>query len=125
MMSEHTAAHDFAVRMAGDVRQSVFFAGYADPNSPGGRFKASRTGVPFPFSDSAGELTRRCAMDCFDLTAHAQRDELVDFAFQVEPRVIVLGHGEPEARGWVADQVLRRLPGANLHSPRPGEAIEC
>ena len=125
MMSEHTAAHDLAARMAGDVRQSVFFVGYADPDSPGGRFKASRSGVPFPFSDSAGELTRRCSMDSFDLTAHAQRDELVDFAFQVEPRVVVLGHGEPEARTWVADQVQDRLPKAGLHSPLPGAVVEC
>ncbi|MDP6036387.1 MAG: MBL fold metallo-hydrolase, partial [Verrucomicrobiota bacterium] len=125
MMSEHTAAHDLAVRMAGDVRQSVFFVGYADPGSPGGRFKASRTGVSFPFSDSAGDLTRRCVMDSFDLTAHAQRDELVNFAFQAEPRVVVLGHGEPEARNWVADQLQDRLPKASLHSPLPGAVIEC
>ena len=125
MMSEHTAAHDLAVRMAGDVRQSVFFVGYADPDSPGGRFKASRTGVSFPFSDSAGELTRRCAMDSFDLTAHAQRDELVGFALQVESRVVVLGHGDPEARNWVADELQERLPKAGLHSPMPGAVIEC
>jgi len=125
MMSEHTAAHDLAVRMAGDVRQSVFFVGYADPNSPGGRFKASQPGVPFSFSDSAGELTRRCAMETFDLTAHAQRDELVDFAFQVQPRVVVLGHGEPGARNWIVEQVQEQLPKISVHSPLPASVIDC
>jgi Cft2 family RNA processing exonuclease len=125
MMSEHTAAHDLAARMAADTRQSVFFVGYADPNSPGGRFKASAPGEPFHFSNSAGELTRRCAMESFDLTAHAQRDELVDFAARLEPRTVILGHGDPEARNWVADALRERLPKAYQHSPLPGETIDC
>ena len=125
MMSEHTAAHDLAVRMASDVRQSVFFVGYADPNSPGGRFKASQPGIPFHFSGGVGELTRHCTMKSFDLTAHAQRNELVDFASCVEPRVVVLGHGEPEARAWVAHELQNRLPKVNFYSPMPGATLEC
>src|SRR5262245_2573548 len=39
MMSEHTAAHDLAMRMVGDERQAIFFVGYADPDGPGGRLK--------------------------------------------------------------------------------------
>ncbi len=54
MMSENTAAHDLAVRMAGDERQSIFFVGYADPSTPGGRLKASKPGETFVFSPSAG-----------------------------------------------------------------------
>ena len=34
MMSENTAAHDLAVRMIGDDKQSIFFVGYADPETP-------------------------------------------------------------------------------------------
>ena len=124
MMSEHTAAHDLAVRMVSDVRQSVFFVGYADPNSPGGRFKASQPGISFHFSGGVGELTRHCTMKSFDLTAHAQRNELVDFASCVEPRVVVLGHGEPEARAWVAHELQDRLPKVNFYSPMPGATLE-
>ncbi|HEU5395790.1 MAG TPA: MBL fold metallo-hydrolase, partial [Verrucomicrobiae bacterium] len=42
MMSENTAAHDLAARMIGDERQSIFFVGYADPDSPAGRLKAAK-----------------------------------------------------------------------------------
>src|SRR5437762_2639037 len=79
MMSEHTAAHDLAMRMIGDERQAIFFVGYADPDTPGGRLKAAQPGRPFLFSASGGELTKRCAVEDFDLTAHANRDELLDF----------------------------------------------
>src|SRR5207244_3452956 len=76
MMSENTAAHDLAVRMIGDERQAIFFVGYADPDTPGGRLKAAKQGQTFILSGSAGEVTKRCEMQDFDLTAHANRDEL-------------------------------------------------
>ena len=56
MMSEHTAAHDLALRMLEDERQAIFFVGYADPDTPGGRLKAAKPGETFIFSPSAGEV---------------------------------------------------------------------
>ena len=58
MMSENTAAHDLALRMIGDERQSIFFVGYADPDTPGGGSKAAKPGETFLFSPSGGEVTR-------------------------------------------------------------------
>src|SRR5258706_14280198 len=37
MMSENTAAHALALRMIGDPSQAIFFVGYTDPDTPGGR----------------------------------------------------------------------------------------
>ena len=42
MMSENTAAHNLAARMIGDERQSIFFVGYADPDTPGGRLESGQ-----------------------------------------------------------------------------------
>jgi Cft2 family RNA processing exonuclease len=124
MMSEHTAAHDLAMRMAGDERQSIFFVGYADPDTPGGGLKASIVGKPFLFSPSAGELTRHCQLEDFDLTAHANRDELIDFISQVSPHTIVLGHGEAESRRWMEDQIHIRYPKIRVFQPGPGETVQ-
>src|SRR5438874_829672 len=76
MMSENTAAHDLAVRMAGEERQAIFFVGYADQDTPGGRLKAAQRGERFRFSSVAGEVTKTCEVEDFDLTAHANRDDL-------------------------------------------------
>jgi Cft2 family RNA processing exonuclease len=124
MMTEHTAAHDLAVRMIGDEKQAIFFVGYADPETPGGRLKAARPGETFLLSPSAGEVTKRCEMQDFDLTAHANRDELLDFVGQVSPRVVLLGHGDADARGWFADQIRTRYPKINVLQPGPGETVE-
>src|SRR5207302_6941352 len=86
MMSENTAAHDLAVRMIGDERQAIFFVGYTDPDTPGGRLKAAKPGETFVFSPGAGRLTRRCEVQDFDLTAHANRNDLLNFVGQVSPR---------------------------------------
>ena len=94
MLTECTPAHDLALRMIGDERQAIFFVGYADPGTPGGRLKASKPGETFVFSGSGGEVTRRCELKDFDLTAHANRDALLDFVGKVSPRTVLLGHGE-------------------------------
>jgi Cft2 family RNA processing exonuclease len=124
MMSEKTAAHDLAVRMIGDERQSIFFVGYADPDTPGGRLKAAKHGETFIFSPGAGEVTLRCKMDDFDLTAHANREDLLDFVGQVSPRVVLLGHGDDRARQWFEQQIHARHPHTKIIQPQPGRTSE-
>jgi Cft2 family RNA processing exonuclease len=124
MMNENTAAHDLAARFFADERHAIFFVGYADPDTPGGRLKASRPGRPFPFSRVFGEVTRRCEVAEFDLTAHANRDELLDFVGAASPRVVILGHGEPDARAWFEKAIHRRHPRIKVFQPGPGEVVE-
>jgi len=123
MMTEKTAAHDLALRMIGDDKQSIFFVGYADPDTPGGRLKASKPGETFLFSASGGEVTRRCDVQDFDLTAHANRDELLDFVGQVSPRVVLLGHGNEDSRHWFEDQIRSRHPKIKVIQPQPGKVV--
>jgi Cft2 family RNA processing exonuclease len=123
MMSEHTAAHDLAARMIGDERQAIFFVGYADPDTPGGRLKAAKPGATFIMSGSAGEVTKRCEVEEFDLTAHANRGELLDLVGQVSPRAVLLGHGEAEARNWFEQQIRARHPKIKIIQPEPGKSV--
>ena len=124
MMSENTAAHDLATRMIGDEKQAIFFVGYADQDTPGGRLKKAKMGETFMFSPSAGELTRRCEMEDFDLTAHANRDDLLSFVGQVAPKTVLLGHGDDDARAWFEDQIRTRYPKIRVIQPEVGKAVE-
>jgi Cft2 family RNA processing exonuclease len=123
MMSENTAAHDLAVRMIGDEKQSIFFVGYADPDTPGGRLKAAKPGETFVFSPGAGRLTRQCDVQDFDLTAHANREDLLDFVNQVSPRTVLLGHGNEESRHWFEEQIRARHPRIKIIQPQPGKSV--
>jgi len=124
MMVENTAAHDLALRLMADERHAILFVGYADPQTPGGHLKASRPGEPFLFSAAAGEVSRRCEVGEFDLTAHANREELLDFVGQVGPRAVILGHGEPDSRAWFEAAIHTRYPRIKVFQPGPGEVVE-
>jgi Cft2 family RNA processing exonuclease len=124
MMSENTAAHNLAMRMMGDPNQAIFFVGYADPDTPGGRLKAAKQGETFTFSPSAGQATKLCEVGEFDLTAHANRDDLLDLVGRVDPRVVLLGHGDADSRGWFEDQIRTRHPKIKVIQPKPGEKVE-
>ena len=123
MMSENTAAHTLASRMIGDDKQSIFFVGYADPDSPAGHLKAAQAGETFVFSPSAGQVTKRCDVQDFDLTAHANREDLLEFVGRVSPRAILLGHGDDAARQWFATQIHERWPKIQVCQPEPAKMV--
>ena len=125
MMSENTAAHDLAMRMIGDERMAIFFVGYTDPDTPGGRLKAAKPGETFVLSGSGGEVTRRCELEEFDLTAHANREDLLDFVGRVEPRTVLLGHGEEDSRQWFEAVIRARWPKIKIIQPKPGLSVEA
>jgi Cft2 family RNA processing exonuclease len=124
MMTENTASHDLALRLLDDPRHGIFFVGYTDPETPGGRLKVSQPGQPFCFSAVAGAVARRCEVREFDLTAHAQREDLLDLVGRVEPRVVVLGHGDDDAKAWFTARIGERHPHLQVFRPGPGEALE-
>jgi Cft2 family RNA processing exonuclease len=124
MMSENTASFKLALRMMGDERHAIFFVGYADPASPGGRLKASCLGEPFLLGPSTGQVIRRCEMEDFDLTAHANREDLLNLVGEVEPRVVLLSHGEEESLNWFTAQIHARYPKIKVVQPKPGAVVE-
>ncbi len=123
MMSEHTLSHELALRMAPEEFHSILFVGYAAPDTPAGAMRSAGRGKPFTFSPDAQKLIRNCHLECFDLSAHANREELVDFALNVAPRAVVLGHGEPEARKWFEEALREKMPRLNILQPGPGESL--
>lgn len=124
MMTENTAAHDLAQRLADEEKHAIFFVGYADPETPGGRLKASQPGVKFHFSRTGGDLVRRCEVRDFDLTAHANREELLELVGRVAPRAVLLGHGEDSARQWFEAQIRELHPKINVIQPQPGACVQ-
>ena len=59
-------------------------------------------------------------MQDFDLTAHANREDLLEFVGQVAPRAILLGHGDADSRQWFEGELRFRWPKTNILQPQPG-----
>ena len=80
----------------------------------------AKRGETFVFSPGAGRLTRNCDMENFDLTAHANREELLEFVGRVSPRAVLLGHGDEASRSWFEAQIRERWPAMKILQPQPG-----
>lgn len=123
MLIENTPSYVAASALIEHHRNSICFVGYCDPDSPGGKLLATRHEEPFVFEtlDYVGHV--RARVDRFDLTGHAERDELLDFAIDANPRAIILSHGDPIARKWFEESLSEKLPQSKVINPIPGQ--EC
>ena len=55
----------------------------------------------------------------FELSGHADREELLEFALQATPRAIVLTHGDQDARDWFTQQINAKNPAIKVIDPVP------
>jgi len=124
MMTEKTLSNKLAERFLSDPRQSVFFVGYADPETPGGRLKAARPGDFIQLDDELSSQQVSCQIREFDFSAHAPREFLFDYIRKLSPGVVILVHGDSPAVRWFEDKIAQELPGTQVVIPEPGKVYE-
>ena len=124
MMTEHTLSNLFAQRMLSDARNAVFFVGYADPDSPAGRLRAAAPGDKIQLDDEAPPVELRAQVEVFDFSAHSQREDILNYIRRLQPKKVLLVHGDPGAVEWFKSTLATLEPGMEVIIPPPGEAIE-
>lgn len=125
MVSEHTVSHRFAKRVLNSDKNSIFFVGYADSETPGGRILAAGQGGRVRLDPNRDHGTPiLCEVDKFDFSGHAPRDQIVDYVLRCQPKNVILVHGDPEARGWFRQELEARNNAIRVILPEPGEIVE-
>jgi len=124
MMTEKTLSNQLAERFLSDPRQSVFFVGYADPDSPGGRLKAAQPGDLIQLDGELPGHKLACQVREFDFSAHAPRELLFDYIRKISPRVVILVHGDPPAVAWFKTKISQELPGTLAVIPEAGKQYD-
>ena len=119
MVVAHTPSYMLSSCLVGSPKHSICFVGYCDPDTPGGQLQAASHGSQFLFEALDVRVKIRASIERFEFSGHAERDELLDYAVQCNPRSIVLTHGDPEARAWFAEQLAEKLPTAKVLDPVP------
>ena len=122
MLVAKTPSYRVAASLLGDKRNAICFVGYCAPDTPGGQLLEASANEPFLFEDLDLAPDLKAHVEQFDLSGHAQRDELLDYAHSVDPRSVVLTHGDPDARTWFEEQLAEILPKTKVINPTPGEA---
>jgi Cft2 family RNA processing exonuclease len=124
MMTEHTLSNVFARRMLADPKQAILFVGYADPASPAGRLRAAAPGDLVALSEDAPPVARRCRVEVFDFSAHSQRDDILGYIRRLQPKKVVLVHGDPPAIAWFQKTLAETEPQMEVIVPPPGVAVD-
>ncbi len=124
MMTEKTLSNLLAERFLSDPRHSVYFVGYADPDSPAGRLKVAQQGELIQLDRAAPSHKLVCHVSEFDFSAHAPRDLLFDYIRKVSPKTVVLVHGDAPAVSWFETKISAELPGVKALVPQPGQEYQ-
>jgi Cft2 family RNA processing exonuclease len=117
MMVENTPSYNIAACLLGNAKNSICFVGYCDPDTPGGHLLAAETNSNFLFPALNYSTSVRANIERFDLSGHADRDELLQAAINLNPRTIVLTHGNKDSRNWFFDELLYNAPHITVLSP--------
>lgn len=105
-----------------ESNSAIFITGYQDEESPGKRLQnlAEKKGGHLLLEGKKYEV--RCEVGTYSLSAHADENELTQYAAQLDPEWVWLVHGDTEAR----ERMLTLLRERNLRVrlPELGEVVE-
>jgi Cft2 family RNA processing exonuclease len=124
MMTPKTLSNIFARRVIDNPRNSIFFVGYADPESPAGILKTARPGDMVSLDPDEPAQPLRCHIEQFQFSAHASRESIVEYVKKLAPKKIVLVHGDVPAVEWTRARLATELPGSEVIVPVPGVEME-
>ncbi|MBT6767839.1 MAG: MBL fold metallo-hydrolase [Opitutales bacterium] len=124
MMVARTPSYGLAASLIHQARNSICFVGYCDPSTPGGKLLESGPGETFVFETLDYQTTIRAQIDRFEMSGHADREELLNVAVSAKPKTIVLTHGDIGARDWFAKALMESNPKLTVIDPKPLETIE-
>jgi Cft2 family RNA processing exonuclease len=123
MMIPNTLSNVLGRRLIENPQHSIFFVGYANPESPAGLLREAGKDGEVALDPDKPPQRVRCNIEQFQFSAHATREGLIEYARKISPRKIVLVHGDPPAVEWMRATLAAELPNTDVIVPTPGEEI--
>ena len=124
MMIPKTLSNVFARRLIENPQHSIFFVGYANPESPAGLLRDAGTAGEVALDPDKPPQRVHCNIEQFQFSAHATREALIEYARKLSPRKVVLVHGDPPAVEWIRATLSAGVPGSEVVVPTPGVELE-
>ena len=125
MMSEKTVSNNFARQgVLENAKHGLFFVGYADPETPGGRIRLAKQGDSIILDPAFPPVKLNCETRVFDFSGHSTREAIAEYIVKLAPKKTFLVHGDDGAVEWFRGEISRRLPSTEVIVPEPGVAHE-
>jgi Cft2 family RNA processing exonuclease len=123
MMIPKTLSNVFARRIIENPQHSIFFVGYANPDSPAGLLRETGQGGEVALDPDKPPQRIRCNIEQFQFSAHGTRGSLIDYAKRISPKKILLVHGDPPAVEWMRTTLSNELSGSEVIVPTPATEV--
>ena len=124
MMIEGTASHNLAKRWLKQSNSAIFVVGYTDESTPGYKVSNAVKGGKIKLTKFHQEEIVKCSIKKFSFSAHSKREELIDIVRKLNPKQVILVHGDEDAIGWIGDQVLKNFKDIRVFQAEIGKMIE-
>ena len=124
MMISKTLSNVFARRIIENPLHSIFFVGYANPESPAGLLRQADQGGEVALDPDKPPQPIRCNIEQFQFSAHATRESLIDYVKRISPKKILLVHGDLPAVEWMRAILSNELSNSEVIVPPPGVEVE-
>ena len=114
----------YAPHLAGDERNGIAITGYQDEESPGRQLLQLAEAETREMTIAGKTLDVKCSVAKYSLSAHADCNEISGLIEAINPREVVLVHGDGNAREALRE--LLRRQGARyrpIHLPRTGDTV--
>lgn len=114
----------YAPHLVGDERNGIAITGYQDEESPGRQLLSLANAETGELTIAGKTLEVNCAVAKYALSAHADCNEISGLIEAINPREIVLVHGEGNAREALRELLRRQATRYRpIHLPRTGDAL--
>ncbi len=123
MMSERTMSNRLGRQFIQNPRNLVAAVGYADPESPLAKVINSSRGEKVQLDDRHDAVERNCSVENFDFSAHAPREDLVEYVETLKPEMTILVHGDQPAVDWMKQDLETRVPETEVIIATPKHEI--
>lgn len=107
----------YAAQMVAREQDCLLFSGYQDEESPGAALLQARQGDQVRLGDQIVSLA--CQVAHYNLSGHADADQIVHVVTKVAPQRLILVHGSPESLAMLAQRFSR----ISLDIPVVGETL--
>lgn len=124
MLVERTPSYTLASGLLDHARNTIGFVGYCDPDTPGGQLLQAKNGDDFLFAAANVKAKVNARIERFELSGHADREELAEFAIQTQARSVILTHGDQPARDWFVKELTEKMPGTRVIDPVPRQTYQ-
>jgi Cft2 family RNA processing exonuclease len=123
MMIESTNSYMLAKRWLTKKDSAIFTVGYMDPSTPGYIVSSLRKGDKIQLNEKEKKVEVKCEIKNFRFSAHSKREELLSLTGTLQPKNVVLVHGDTTSIDWMGASILKNYPDKKVFAASIGKMV--